>query len=237
MYDFRKRKGGLASSPFFIWAPITIAVMAILGKGILDGFTGKMDGLVGQKRNGHSTISQYRDGSDINWSLQTDAQRTRMSFLSSQLRKIPEAIRNAIWAEGPDSMSTFLKAIQANYKDCSTSAFVPTSNFVKYHSLPPAIHRSAISTWPGSTTVTVAWSATMRRGKEAASDIPYILFYLPNEDNWFCFKGYAPRSTAPQAYVIGARPNGTPYYTILIFVSADGKLVSEPIVQYKIKPA
>lgn len=103
--------------------------MAILGKGILDGFKGKMDGLVGQKRNGHSTISQHRDGDTINWSVQTDNQRTRMSLIRGVYGSFSTSQVQYFFNIGDSKSSKFFKFVKRNYKNSTTSSFMPASDF------------------------------------------------------------------------------------------------------------
>jgi len=236
MWRYNLGKGGLTSPPFFVWIFITFVIMAVLGKGILDGFKGKLDGLVGQKRNGHSTISQHRDGADINWSLQTDHERTRMSALCTIYGFMDKAFFNQMFCEGPKTMNAQFRMIKANYKHCDGLNITFGDDMIKYHSILQPLTNTVWGLWttPGIITYS-SRNSVLRRG-ESLTDVYYFLYYLPAEKLWFTRVGPVTRATQNYSFAVPARPNGTVYYQAFFFVSADGKRVSQVKSRVGVRP-
>lgn len=201
--------------------------MASIYKGILGGIVGKLDGLQGQVRNGHPTISQHKEGSDIQWSLQTDAERTKMSFLSSRFRQLPRALVNQMFYEGNPRIQPWFRMVKANYDHCTISTYTPHNDMIGKHTLPQPITNNVWAQLRANGATTWSWRNVLLRPKESMTDVVIPLMYFPDTQTFFYLTNPTLRSAGSISVNTGARAIGTRYVIILIMRSANGKWVSK----------
>jgi hypothetical protein len=197
--------------------------MATIKKGILGGITGKLDGLYGSKRGIHDTITVNPRIDDIEWSVQTQNERTRMAFLSALFKQIPSDVFAQMFIEGPKDTPRFFRMIRANYEFATASSYTPHLDMIPYASIPRPI---TFNTWfqllpSGATTFT--WRAAPARQNESATDICERFLYFPAINQMLRLSNVRTRNQLSSTSNTGARPSGMVVYPIMFFLSADGK--------------
>lgn len=193
--------------------------MAILRKGILDGFTGNMDGLTGQKRSGHSTISQRREGQTTNWSVQTDNERTKMAYLRVMWQTMNVSTVSRMYNYNPKGYSKFMLFVKANYDHVTTNSFTPHPLFEGRGNLGTAVALPQFSYYRTNGNFNMEWRVPPLQPYAATNDRTRFYIWVPSQ-NRFIFNTSA--NTRNQGRVLstsGALPLGTPVVFMLSFAS------------------
>lgn len=204
--------------------------MGIIRKGILGGFSGKVGNLVGSERMGKDTIANYREGDTINWSLQTDAERTRMSYLSQFLNACPDDMVTTFWPIRKKYCNSYFTAISDNYGHTSdVTGFTPTSTMVKRYKM---MHNplDIVPVWRSSGSGSITWSGSQFGGNQKATDLVTVVYWVPSQNRVIYQKDRFVRSVGFNSTTIVPMPIGTVYWCFVFFRSVDGKLTSNPSV-------
>lgn len=210
--------------------------MATIKKGILGGIRGKLDGLTGQKRGIHDTISVNPRVDSIDWSSQTELERERMKFLCNSFRKLTVARVNQMFMEGPKNMTPFLRMVKANYKHCTNSRLTITDSMILKATMMKPLSFFNTNPMLSNGSMGYIWRNTPIRANESATDIALLFTYFPATDQWVDNSGVRVRSQGALTVNIGAKPSGTEYYQIMMFMRADGKAVSYPEIKHRFIP-
>lgn len=200
--------------------------MATIKKGILGGITGKLDGLYGSKRGIHDTIAVNPRIDEVEWSVQTQNERTKMAFLSALFKQIPSNVFAQMFVEGPKDTPPFFRMIRANYQFATVNSYTPHQDMIAFASIPRPI---TFNTWfqllpTGATTFT--WRAAPVRANELGTDICERFLYFPATNQMYRLTNVRTRSQLSSTSNTGARASGTVVYPIMFFLSADGKRTS-----------